>query len=115
MKATLTSIQLKGHFKFFALSGMGIIKQLSSTKCKDFKKKGVWTKHYTMTLWSNENELKDFARSSAHLEAMKRSSQIAKEIRTITIDTDTLPDWEEAKKAIARWQSDQILNWLLIF
>lgn len=102
MKATLTSIELKGPLKFFALSGqaMGIIKQLKSTNCKDFKKKGIWTKHYTMTLWNNEAELKEFAKSGAHLEAMKRSSQIAKEIRTITIDTDVLPDWEKAKKLL---------------
>ncbi len=98
MKATITSIALKGPFKFFALSSkaLSIIKQLKSSNCKDFKKKGVWTKHYTMTLWNNENELNAFAKSGAHLEAMKSSSQIAKEIRTITIDTDTLPDWDTA-------------------
>lgn len=102
MKATITSIELKGPLKFFALSkeAMGIIKQLKSTSCKDFKKKGIWTKHYTMTLWNSEKELKDFAESGAHLQAMKRSSQIAKEIRTITIDTDVLPDWKKAKKLL---------------
>ncbi|MEQ8624152.1 MAG: DUF3291 domain-containing protein [Vicingaceae bacterium] len=102
MKATLTSIELKGPLKFFALSkeAMGIIKQLKSTNCKDFKKKGFWTKHYTMTLWNNEKELKDFAKSSAHLSAMKKSSQLAKEIRTITIDSNILPDWKKAKKLL---------------
>jgi hypothetical protein len=50
-----------------------------------------------MTLWNNEDELKDFARSGAHLEAMKSSKKIAKEIRTITIDADFLPNWTEAK------------------
>ena len=29
-----------------------------------------------------------------------KSKQIAKEIRTITIDTDTLPSWDEAKKLL---------------
>ncbi|MEQ8907551.1 MAG: DUF3291 domain-containing protein [Vicingaceae bacterium] len=102
MKASLTSIELKGPLKFFALSkeAMGIIKQLKSTNCKDFKKKGIWTKHYTMTLWNNEKELKEFATSGAHLKAMKKSSQIAKEIRTITVDTDVLPDWKKAKKLL---------------
>ena len=47
-----------------------------------------------------ESELNEFAKSGAHLEAMKQSKQIAKEIRTITIDTDTLPSWDEAKKLL---------------
>ncbi len=102
MKATITSIELKGPLKFFALSSkaLGIIRQLKATNCKEFKKKGVWTKHYTMTLWNNEAELREFAKSGAHLEAMKVSSQIAKEIKTITIDTTTLPNWDEAMKLL---------------
>jgi hypothetical protein len=104
MKATITSIELKGPLKFFALSAsaFGIIKQLKATNFKDFKKRGIWTKHYTMTLWNNENELKEFAKSGAHLEAMKKSKNIAKEIRTITIDADTLPSWDEAKKLLEK-------------
>ena len=102
MKATITLIELKGPLKFFALSAnaLNIIKQLKATNYKDFKKRGIWTKHYTMTLWNSENELKEFAKSGAHLDAMKKSKEIAKEIRTITIDTNTLPTWEEAKKLL---------------
>jgi len=98
MKVTITSIELKGPFKFFALSAnaLNIIKQLKATKCKDFKKRGFWTTHYTMTLWNSESELKDFAKSGAHLEAMKKSKQIAKEIKTITIESDSLPSWKDA-------------------
>ena len=99
MKATITYIELNGPFKFFALSAkaLSIIKQLKATNYKDFKKKGVWTKHYTMTLWNNEEELKAFAKSGAHLKAMQSSAKIAKEIRTITIDAEKLPNWKEAK------------------
>lgn len=102
MKATITSIELKGPLQFFALSAQAlkIIRQLKTTNCKDFKKKGIWTKHYTMTLWNNEDELKAFAISGAHLDAMKSSKQIAKEIRTITIETDVLPTWKEAIKRL---------------
>jgi hypothetical protein len=102
MKATITSIELKGPLKFFALSAnaLNIIKQLKATNYMDFKKRGIWSKHYTMTLWNNESDLKEFAKSGAHLEAMKKSKQIAKEIRTITIDADTLPSWDEAKKLL---------------
>ncbi|MCR9174338.1 MAG: DUF3291 domain-containing protein [bacterium] len=104
MKATITSIELKGPLKFFALSSnaLKIIRQLKTTDCKQFKKRGIWTKHYTMTLWENEADLKTFAHSGAHLEAMKLSKEMAKEIRSITIDTDTLPNWKEAKQLLEK-------------
>lgn len=104
MKATITSIELKGPLKFFALStrAMKIVKQLKSTTYKDFKKQGFWTKHYTMTLWNSEQEIKEFAASGAHLEAMKESRKIAKEIKTITIDADSLPSWKEAKELLKK-------------
>ncbi len=104
MKVTITSIELKGPFKFFALSvqALQILKQLKTTNCKDFRKKGFWTTHYTMTLWNNTEEMSAFAKSGAHLEAMKKSSKMAKEIRTITIDADALPSWKEAKQLLEK-------------
>ncbi|EAZ80929.1 DUF3291 domain-containing protein [Algoriphagus machipongonensis] len=109
MKATITSLELKSPFHFFALaaSALNISRQLKATNCKEFKKRGFWMKHYTMTLWESENELKEFARSGAHLEAMKASSQIAKEIRTFTFDTESLPNWEEAKLLL---QKGKVIN-----
>ena len=102
MKATITSIELKGPLKFFALSAkaLKIVRQLKATDYKDFKKSGFWTKHYTMTLWNNEEEMKSFAYSGAHLEVMKTSKEIAKEIRSITIDATELPNWKDAKKLL---------------
>ena len=102
MKATITSIELRGPFKFFALSAsaLKIIKQLRTTNCREFKKRGIWTMHYTMTLWNNEEELKQFARSGAHLEAMKTSASLAEEIRTITFDAEKLPDWQTAVRLL---------------
>lgn len=102
MKITITSIELKSPFKFFALSykALKIIKQLHKTDCLGMKKRGIWTKHYTMTLWKDEQQLKAFAGSGAHLEAMKAGKEIAKEIRTLTIDADTFPDWKTAKELL---------------
>ena len=100
MKATITSLELKNPLKFFALSysAMHIIRQIRTTDCKEIKTQGVWTRHYTMTLWESEEQLQAFARSGAHLEAMKKSAEIAKEIRTITINAEKLPNWREAKE-----------------
>lgn len=78
------------------------MRQLKTTQCAGFKKKGAWKKHYTMTLWNNEEEMKSFARSGAHAVAMKESAQIAKEIRSITIDADTFPKWRDATTLVEK-------------
>lgn len=76
------------------------MKQLKASEYKAFKKSGFWTKHYTMTLWNSDEELKAFANNGAHLEAMKNSARIAKEIKTITLNSDKLPSWKEAKQLL---------------
>lgn len=53
-----------------------------------------------MTLWRDEEKLRKFAFSGAHLETMKESARIAREIRTITIDADTMPSWKEAERIL---------------
>jgi hypothetical protein len=102
MKVTITSLELKGPMKFFALSAEAfkIMKQMRGTGHLAFKKRGIWTTHYTMSLWPNEESMKAFARSGAHLEAMKHSKEIAKEIRTFTYDAAELPNWKMAKELL---------------
>jgi hypothetical protein len=102
VKVTVTSIELKGPFKFFALSSQAlkITRQLKATNCRQFKKRGFWTTHYTMTLWNTEEELQQFARSGAHQQAMKDSAKIAREIRTYTYDADHLPKWSTATQLL---------------
>lgn len=99
MKVTITSLELKSAWKFFSLSyqAMKILQQLLATKCMKKRSTGFWTKHYTMTLWENESDLKAFAKSGQHLESMKKGNSIAKEIRILTIDATELPDWKNAK------------------
>lgn len=102
MKVTITSIELKSPFHFFKLSyqALKIIQQLKSTNYVEKKTVGFWTKHYTMTLWKEESDLKQFAKTGSHLDAMKKGSSIAKEIRTFTYDADKLPGWKEAKEML---------------
>lgn len=102
MKMTITSIHLRSPFKFFPLSlyALHIVRQLKSTNCVEFKKKGLWTTHYTMTLWKSEEALKAFAMSGAHREAMQKGADIASEIRTLTVDAEQLPDWKTAKQML---------------
>ncbi|MEZ4722132.1 MAG: DUF3291 domain-containing protein [Flavobacteriales bacterium] len=79
---------------------MKIISQLKRTTCVEYRSTGFWTKHYTMSLWNNEEDLKAFARSGEHLEAMKHSKEIARVIRTYTYDSDALPSWKEGKNLL---------------
>ena len=44
--------------------------------------------------------MKLFVISGAHLNAMKSSSKIAKKIKVLTIDSDQLISWKEAKKRV---------------
>ena len=99
MKVSITSIELKTPLHFFKLSifALHISNQLKTSNCIELKKRGFWTKHYTMTLWRNEEDIKAFAYSGAHLDAIKKAKFVAKEIRSIIIEADDIPKWGEAK------------------
>ncbi len=107
MIVSITYIELKGPFKFFALSAraLKIVRQLKSSGHKAYKSKGVWTKHYTMSLWPDHETMMAFVRSGAHLDAMKTASSIAKEIKVVHYEGETLPSWTEAKKLVAKGRS----------
>jgi hypothetical protein len=100
MIVTLTSIRLKSVWHFFKLSWFGfkISKQAKlQTGFIQLKNTGFAYLHFTCSAWQNENAMKEFARSGAHLEAMKNSASLAEEIRTYTYETDHLPTWQEVK------------------
>jgi hypothetical protein len=103
MFITITSLRLKSIWKFFPLS-LHALKIVNQTKAEkglvDFRKKGIGRTHYTLTAWSEEGDLKKFARTGAHLEAMKASSKIASEIRIYTFKADRIPEWKEAESLL---------------
>lgn len=103
MILVVTSIELKSPIRFFALSynALKILKQLKSTRCAAYKSRGFWTRHYTMSLWENHEDMKSFARSGAHLEAMKQSAALAKEIRTVVLEVPAPLSWKAAKEQLA--------------
>lgn len=99
MVVTITSLELKSPLRFFSLSyrALHIVRQIKQTGCLIYRSTGFWTLHYTLTAWNTVEELKTFSKSGAHLQAMKHASELAKEICTLTYETDHLPDWKEAK------------------
>jgi hypothetical protein len=102
MHITITSIRLRSPWKFFALScrAMKIMFQLNKTGALKKDTWGIWTLHYTITAWNTHQELKDFAKSGPHLDAMKAAGDIAGEIRTYTYESDEFPSRSEAKKLL---------------
>jgi Domain of unknown function (DUF3291) len=104
MYAAIASLKLKSVWGFFKLSLHGLKISNQAKKEKGFvsiKNTGFGYLHYTLTLWENEEDLKRFAHSGAHREAMKESGALAQEIRTYTFPAEALPDWKEAKKLVS--------------
>jgi hypothetical protein len=103
MVITITSIKLQSAWYFFKLSWHGLHISLQCKKTPGFlhiKNTGFGYDHFTMSAWKNEADMKAFARSGAHLTAMKQSAQLANEIRTYTFEGDKLPTWREAKELL---------------
>jgi hypothetical protein len=103
MVVNITSIKLRSLWKFFALSyyALQIIRQTKTQKgFLKVRSTGFGYLHYTLTSWEAEDDLRKFARSGAHLQAMKKSSALATEIRTYSYhvrDSASLPTWNEAR------------------
>ena len=103
MRITVTSIQLRSPWQFFKLSNHGRKIQAQAKKSPGFvkMKNTGWGKlHYTLSVWDSEAAMKAFARTGAHMEAMKQSAALSHEIRTYTYESESLPDWKEAKRLL---------------
>ncbi|MCL6273727.1 DUF3291 domain-containing protein [Muricauda sp. 2012CJ35-5] len=102
MILVITSIHLRSPLLFFRLSmnSFRVLNQLKGTPCINYKSTGFWTKHYTMTLWRNKEDLKSFAHSGNHLLAISKSKSLAKEIRVATLKAGEFPNWKVAKSVL---------------
>lgn len=105
MYITITAIYLKMPWHFFALANQArhILKQLKSSPCLQNKQRGIWTKHYTITAWESEADLQAFAKSGAHLQALRNSAKIAKSTAAYTYQAKQLPSWSEAKDLLTKY------------
>lgn len=105
MYFTITSLKLKGPLHFLKVAGMTmkVTRQLKSSKgFVQYRSSGMWSSVYTMSLWKTEKDMKNFARSGAHLEVMKRYREVSSEIRTLTLAADKLPEWRIARDMLDR-------------
>ncbi len=58
--------------------------------------------HCTLSAWETQEDVKNFAKSGAHLQAMKESATIATQIATYIYETDKMPDWKKAKELLEK-------------
>jgi hypothetical protein len=80
---------------------MQIVRQTKTQKgFVKMKSIGFGYNHYTLSLWDAEKDLKEFSRSGAHLDAMKKSNLLASEIRIYTYQSETVPSWREVKSIL---------------
>ena len=61
------------------------------------KNTGFGLDHFTMSSWNSVEERQAFYRSGAHAAAMKKSADLAIEIRTYSYEAEKYPDWKTAK------------------
>jgi heme-degrading monooxygenase HmoA len=103
MVISVTSIRLKRLWYYFALTwnAMLIVRQARAQKgFVRLKNTGFGYEHYTLSVWEDEASLREFARSGAHRDAMKKSSTLATEIRTYSFHSDVIPDWKEVRSLL---------------
>ena len=103
MTVTITSIRLRKLWYFFILSYLGLKVQLGIKSNKGFikmKNTGFGYLHYTLTAWENIEDMKNFARSDGHRNAMKWSKKLSTEVRAYTFEADEFPDWKKAKEMV---------------
>ena len=101
MFTAITRVELKGATKlprFFYYTSL-INKQLktSSGLISVKTSRGDGLEFWTLTTWENLKSMQDFARSGAHLKAMKIIGRIAKGTKSMHWETYTIPGWKEAK------------------
>lgn len=102
MFVSITLIRLRSPFKIPMLirySGP-IFGNIRSHKCLSFSTSGLWLNHYTMTVWNNEEDMKEFVFSKEHKAAMAKTKEMASGVKFYQAEMNKKPTWREAKRLI---------------
>ena len=104
MIAAITRIQLKNLSKlprFFYYTSL-INKQLkvSGGLISSKTTKGRGLEFWTLSTWESSDSMLNFVRSGAHLKGMKKIGKIGRSAESMHWETESAPDWEEARKKL---------------
>ena len=110
MIIVVTRLHLKSIWKlrrFGALSKAAFMQaeQADGNLHTDAFPQSPW-KFCTITAWESAEQMKAYARSGAHAEAMKHHKDLAKGIQTITYESDTIPERKEARSMLDNRSND---------
>ncbi len=100
MIVTITSVRLRKLWYYFPLTYRALFITLQIRRSPGFiemKNTGSGYLHFTLSAWKTEEDMRTFARSGKHAEAVRHASELASEVRTLTYETDELPPWDEAR------------------
>ena len=103
MFVTVTSLKLRKLWGFFRMSylSMHVVRQTKQQKgFVSMQHTGFGYLHFTLSAWESEEDIKNFARSGAHLAAMKVSRSLSSEIRIYTFQAEEIPNWKDAKQLL---------------
>ena len=111
MFITVTSLRLRKLLGFFKMSYLSLHVVRQTKQQKGFiamKHTGFGYLHFTLSAWESEEDIKNFARSGAHLAAMKLSRSLSSEIRIYTFQSEEIPNWKDAKQLLL--EKGKVLN-----
>jgi heme-degrading monooxygenase HmoA len=70
---------------------------------------GNLSSFYVLTVWDSTENMMKFSRSGKHLEAIRKSKELSKEIRLLHYDSDAIPSDKEAKLMLQNNPKTRIL------
>ena len=106
MLISVTRLELRSFWKIFSFIALSGKAQRQAKKAEGNRSMAVSNRgfryFYSLTSWDSKERMLDFMNSGAHEIAMKRSRELAKSVKSIHFESDTVPTW---KDAIARLEN----------
>jgi len=101
---SVTRLHLKGKRKlpvFFwhTIKSIRQAKKAEGHLYSSVDKEG-WLTFWTLTIWENEDYMRDYRKKGSHLKAMKVSKDIASELDYINWESEKKTPWDECKKRL---------------
>ncbi|RBW67952.1 DUF3291 domain-containing protein [Bacillus taeanensis] len=104
MFISVTRLHLRGKrklpsFIWHTLQSMNQLKKAEGLTHSSFNKEG-WLTYWTLTVWENKEDMKNYRNNGSHLKAMKIARKIADELESFHWEGETIPSWAESKERL---------------
>jgi heme-degrading monooxygenase HmoA len=81
-------------FMYYTYKATRQIKEANGLIYSSLKKEN-WSTYWTLTVWDNEESMKNYRNKGNHQKAMKKSRYIGDEFEKINWEGNRIPDWQE--------------------